>query len=47
MARKPRKSRRKYLGYHSCKHKAAEVYNEAAKIYHKEFAHLNIIKKEQ
>lgn len=32
------------LGYFSCKHKAARVYNTAARMYHGEFAYTNDIK---
>lgn len=33
----------KFLGYYFIEEEAAEAYNEAAKIYHKEFANLNVI----
>ncbi len=35
--------KRTTVGYFSCKHKAAEAYNEAAIIYYGEFAKINVI----
>ena len=35
----------KHLGYFHCKHEAAKAYNTAAKMYHGQYALLNIIEK--
>lgn len=37
------KGKNLHLGYHLSKHEAANSYNEAAKIHHKEFAYINKI----